>query len=332
VRRLSSEMMQHRESYTGEADSFIPRAIVHRLDKGTTGVLLLARSPEAEAGLTAQFKKRSLKKRYIALLLGHPGGDARNSEVSIEEPIGNDPNRPGKYVVSPSGKWAHSVIHLHAYDEEQDVSLVSVELHTGRPHQIRIHCAHLGAPVANDDDYADRTLIEAFRKRHKGLPKKRPLLHDWRMEFSHPVTGTPLTALAALPPDMASVVARLWPKVSTSNLSSLVAVQPPAAASASSAASSYSSWRVLLRGLPFSTTVEDVVAFLKPKMKVSANSVEVPKKNKKLRALKMGDLRPGQAAVTIEASAAEIERVRELHESDLGGRYIEVTAEPAIAS
>jgi len=210
--RIPAKMQKHRESYTGEDDSFIPRAIVHRLDKGTTGVLLVAKSPAAEQSLTEQFKGRSMKKRYVAVLLGHPGGSSRSSTIHVNEPIGRDPARPGKMIVTADGKVAKSVVRVHAYSEERDLSLVTVELLTGRQHQIRVHCAHLGAAVADDADYAEGSALQAFRKVFKKLPSKRPLLHCWRMQLAHPTRAQePLTVRAPLPPDMRSVLARLWP-------------------------------------------------------------------------------------------------------------------------
>jgi 23S rRNA pseudouridine1911/1915/1917 synthase len=217
---IAPEMLESRQAPTGEADSFIPRVIVHRLDRGTTGLLLVAKTPAAEAHLAAQFRARSLQKRYVALLVGRPrsegsGLTSRGLGVTeVDLPIASDPARPGRVVVGQGGKAARSVLHLHAVDEAQHVSLVSVELLTGRQHQIRAHCAHLGAPVANDGDYGSEAGVLSFQQGLGKLPRGRALLHAWSLSVPHPTQGQPpLTLRAPLPADMLSIVSQLWPSL-----------------------------------------------------------------------------------------------------------------------
>lgn len=222
--RIPPAMMKERTASTGEKDSIIPRAIVHRLDRGTTGVMLVAKSPRAERHLAAHFKGRSAKKRYVALLAGLPrppsgrhDGPAHRIYVSL--PIGRDPDRPGKMRVVEAagleGKTAQSVVHVHAHSAAHGLSLVTVELLTGRQHQIRVHTAALGAPVANDDGYGDWESNEALRAAHGPFMRGRPLLHAWSMAVAHPA-GPPtpeLSVRAPLPTDMREVVQRVWPEL-----------------------------------------------------------------------------------------------------------------------
>lgn len=219
---VSEKMLAARQSHTGEADSFIPRCIVHRLDRGTTGVMLIAKSEIAEAQLTEHFKQRTTSKTYIALLSGRPRDTAAAgyTQISalesgdgwrIEAPIGPDRTRPGRMEVAAGGKPATTVlrVHAHCHTQSLELCLVSVELLTGRQHQIRVHCSQcLGAPLANDDMYGG--------PRVEGVAKKRPLLHAWSMAVPHPATkdGTSTSmvhARAPLPEDMRLLVSRHFP-------------------------------------------------------------------------------------------------------------------------
>lgn len=312
--RLPAKMLEHRESYTGEADSFIPRAVVHRLDKGTTGVMLLAKTPEAEAHLASQFKGRSMKKRYVAVLLGRPSEKAGLAKIVVDAPIGRDHDRPGKVKIAADGKAAKSVVYVHAYSAALGLSLVTVDLLTGRQHQIRAHCAHLGAPLAGDDDYAGPKALAKFRKALGATAGARPLLHCWSMRLAHPQTEAPLTVEAPLPPDMRELIAHAFPEVAAEDPASWP--QPVADSERLT---------VKLRGLPFNVAAQQVVDFLAPKVAAEADRVKVGNKNKKMKTLKQGDLRPGEAEVTVEAPPGAIDEIRKLHNEHLGGRYIEVT-------
>ena len=135
------------------------------------------------------------------------------------------PNGQGS-ASSPGGggKAARSILYLHAHSKELNVTLCSVDLLTGRQHQIRVHCAHLGAPLINDDD-AYGAVGQSGSSGQSGSPslceqlgpfaKGRPLLHAWSMEVERPgeaTTSRPtLTLRAPLPPDMHAVIAKLWP-------------------------------------------------------------------------------------------------------------------------
>lgn len=217
---IPTEMMQARQSSTGESDSFIPRAIVHRLDRGTTGLMLIAKTPSAEAHLTQQFKGRSTRKRYVAILSGKPRGAASAGRIPVDVALERDPLRPGKMQVAAArgqGKPASSVVHVHAHDAASGLSLVTVELLTGRQHQIRVHCQHLGAPLANDEDYCGAERLRAFRAQHgSAFGRGRPLLHAWALQVAHPDparAAAPLAVRAPLPPSLAALVGQAWPEL-----------------------------------------------------------------------------------------------------------------------
>ena len=155
--------MLARQSATGEDDSFIPRAIVHRLDRGTTGLMIVAKTADAEAHLTEQFKARTTRKRYVALVCGRRPAAAGakdaptagalptaattleadtpmevNGSLEVNAALEKDPSRPGKMRVASAGegKAARSILTLHGYDKEECVGLLTVELLTGRQHQV----------------------------------------------------------------------------------------------------------------------------------------------------------------------------------------------------
>lgn len=167
--------------------------IVHRLDKDTSGLMVVAKTERAHAGLSAAFKDRTMHKTYVALVEGRP----RNAEAMIDAPIGRDPNnrrRMSVHGVAPREAQT-SYRTLANYD---GMTLVEVTLHTGRTHQIRAHFASLGHPIVGDTLYG---------KASKLVP--RQFLHAQRLAFKHPVDGRELSFEAPLPEDLASVLDRL---------------------------------------------------------------------------------------------------------------------------
>ncbi len=168
--------------------------IVHRLDKDTSGVMVVAKSETAMAELQRQFKARETKKEYLALVWGHPSPSGR-----IETLIGRHPKHRKKMaVLAEDGREAIS--NFQTLEKFVEVSLVKVGIETGRTHQIRVHMAHLGHPVVGDAVYG--------RARKNKLPFKpeRQMLHAARLEFCHPATGKRLSFEAALFDDMYRVL------------------------------------------------------------------------------------------------------------------------------
>ena len=167
--------------------------IVHRLDKDTSGLLVVARSPRALTSLRAQVASRSASRTYLALVHDRlPHG-----EGTIDAPIGRHPRHRTKMGIVPSGRAA--VTRYRVVETFARHTLVEASLVTGRTHQIRVHFAHLGHPVAGDRVYG--------RGRDE-LGIGRQALHAWRLRLRHPATGVDLAFEAAPPPDFTSAVVR----------------------------------------------------------------------------------------------------------------------------
>ena len=137
VGKVPPEMLEERGNHN-EWDSFIPRCIVHRLDAGTTGVMVLAKCMSAERHLAQQMRAVDLmyhapigKKIYVSLLLGHPGGPQRKSDVTVAGSIGRHPKIGRSWAVVPDGKPAKTIIRVHAFSKEHAMSLVTAELRHG---------------------------------------------------------------------------------------------------------------------------------------------------------------------------------------------------------
>ncbi len=164
--------------------------IVHRLDKDTSGVMVVAKSEAAMAELQRQFKARETKKEYLALVWGHPPPSGR-----IETLIGRHPKHRQKMAVLEEG-GREAVSNFQTLEQFAEVSLVQVGIETGRTHQIRVHLAHLGHSVVGDAGYG------RARKNKLPLTPDRQMLHAARLEFVHPTTGKRLSFEAPLFDDM----------------------------------------------------------------------------------------------------------------------------------
>lgn len=168
--------------------------IVHRLDKETSGVILVARTPAALEDLRRQFKARTVTKRYLALVEGIP--DAR--EGVIDAPIGRDPAQRKRMAVLRGGREA--VTEFRVVELYDDFALVEAHPKTGRTHQIRVHLAFIGHPVVGDTVYG---------RRKQRIKLKRHFLHAAAITFQHPATGEPITVEAPLPEDLQDALRKL---------------------------------------------------------------------------------------------------------------------------
>jgi 23S rRNA pseudouridine1911/1915/1917 synthase len=176
----------------GDADR---PGIVHRLDKDTSGVLVVARTAAVHRQLVTAFKERLVDKTYLALVHGVP----RDSQGTVEAPIGRHPVHRQKMAVCPANGRA-AVSRWRVRQVFRRISLLEVAIETGRTHQIRVHLAAIGHPVAGDRLYGGNRKNEHF---------PRQMLHAWRLCFSHPVTGKNLAFEASLPADFTSALALL---------------------------------------------------------------------------------------------------------------------------
>jgi 23S rRNA pseudouridine1911/1915/1917 synthase len=165
--------------------------IVHRLDKETSGLLLVAKTDRAHRVLGAAMSRREIVRRYAALCWGHLDAD----RVTVEKPIARDPRDRKRMAIVSTGRAARTdFVRLARFDA---VDLLRAHLHTGRTHQIRVHLSSLGHPVVGDDTYGGgggRRLIP--------LPSKRHFLHAAWLRFRHPVTGAPVELRSPLPHDL----------------------------------------------------------------------------------------------------------------------------------
>lgn len=168
--------------------------IVHRLDKDTSGVILIAKTALALADLREQFQARTVKKRYLALVEGNP----ENTEGVIDAPIGRDPNQRKRMAVTRDGRAA--VSEFRVLELYQDNALVEVFPQTGRTHQIRVHLAFIGHPVVGDGVYG---------RRKQRVKMKRHFLHAESLTFRVPGADEVLTASAPLPLPLQNVLEKL---------------------------------------------------------------------------------------------------------------------------
>jgi 23S rRNA pseudouridine1911/1915/1917 synthase len=180
--------------------------IVHRLDRGTSGLLVVAKDDAAHRALVRQFASRAVEKEYLALVLGVP--DQASGE--IDRPIGRDPvHRQRMSVRAPRGREARTSWRIE--ERFDGAALLRVRIHTGRTHQIRVHLASIGHPVAGDPLYGGTRTPSSRRGEARAAlaSLERPALHAARLAFRHPATGERREFATPLPPDLAGVVGRL---------------------------------------------------------------------------------------------------------------------------
>ena len=170
--------------------------IVHRLDKGTSGLLVVGKTDDAYHALVASMKKREIKRTYRALVLGMfdvPGG-------RIDAPIGRGARNPTKMAVVGAGKAA--VTEFRVIEEiAARLSLLDISLVTGRTHQVRVHLSHIGHPVVGDGTYGAKA-----RSMAETLGLRRPFLHAYALDFIHPISGIEISVTDPLPEDLVNAL------------------------------------------------------------------------------------------------------------------------------
>jgi 23S rRNA pseudouridine1911/1915/1917 synthase len=185
-------LLHHCEDLSVEGGEERP-GIVHRLDKETSGCLVVAKNDIAHRALSAQFAGREILKLYLALALGR----FREARGSVQEPIGRHPVHRQKMAVLPQGRGREARTDWRVIGEIQikgtPVTLVQCQLFTGRTHQIRVHLAHLGHGLLGDPVYGRR------------LGMERHMLHAWQLGFTHPKTGRRLLFTSPLPADFCAL-------------------------------------------------------------------------------------------------------------------------------
>lgn len=174
-------------------ESFRP-GVVHRLDKDTSGLLVVAKNPEVHRRLVAMMREKAVERRYLALVHGAFAGDSG----TVEAPIGRDPVHRKTMTIGGSGA-RDARTHFTVLERFAAFTLVEVRLDTGRTHQIRVHFLGIGHPVAGDPTYG----------RKDPLGVGRQFLHSARLRLEHPMTGDVLDVESPLAPDLAAVLSRL---------------------------------------------------------------------------------------------------------------------------
>ena len=201
---LVNALLFHVKDLSGIGGELRP-GIVHRLDKDTSGVMVIAKHDEAHRKLTADWNTDRVRKEYLALVYGTPP----HERGIVDAPIGRDPRDRKRMAVVPNGRRAATEYEL--VERLRYVSLLRCRLRTGRTHQIRVHMKHLGHPIVGDPVYSG--------PQWRGIPDKkvqkifsslqRQMLHAARITFVHPGTGEPMTFEAPLPQDFAGVLSAM---------------------------------------------------------------------------------------------------------------------------
>ncbi|MGF6975904.1 23S rRNA pseudouridine1911/1915/1917 synthase [Paraburkholderia sp. JPY465] len=191
----------------GEAAAGLPRAgIVHRLDKETSGLMVVARTLEAQTDLVRQLQARTVKRRYLALVWGN-----MPDEGTIDAPIGRDPRERTRMAVVTGAAGKPARTHFRrvaaAIWQRQPVTAIHCDLETGRTHQIRVHCAHIGHPLLGDPVYGRARGKRSVTPLPDGFA--RQALHAWRLGLIHPKTGRSMQWRADVPADIEALSAAL---------------------------------------------------------------------------------------------------------------------------
>ncbi len=179
--------------------------LVHRLDRESSGVLLIAKRKSALTHLQAQFKERETGKTYLALVLGNYPANKKVIDAPLHKFLDNNDERRVRVVAKddPSGMRAITLVKVRqalSHKGFGDLSLLEVTIKTGRTHQIRVHLQSAGHVIAGDDKYGDFDKNKQLAK----LGLKRMFLHAWRLQIAHPSTGQAMTIIAELPVELAS--------------------------------------------------------------------------------------------------------------------------------
>lgn len=187
---LVNALLYHLDNLSGINGELRP-GIVHRLDKDTTGLLLVAKNDLAHQSLSSQIQSRDVKREYIALVYGN----ILEQSGTIDAPIGRHPKERKRMAVVYAGRNAKT--HFEVIKRYGDMTLLRLSLDTGRTHQIRVHLAHLQHPVVFDPVYGIKKDRDA---------KRGQLLHAFRISFNHPKTGQRMTFSVPLPEDFQAVL------------------------------------------------------------------------------------------------------------------------------
>lgn len=202
--------------------------LVHRLDRETSGILLVAKKRSALKNLQDQFRERETGKTYLAMVIGQWPSNKKVLDKPLHKYLLPDGERRVKVVAKddPDGMPSLTLVKVRAaggvvpgthqapVDSDRGYSLLEVTIKTGRTHQIRVHLASEGLPIVGDDKYGDFDSNKALARANSPTPLKRMFLHAWRLQCNHPATGSRLELQANLPIELAQFVQQVLPQAS----------------------------------------------------------------------------------------------------------------------
>ena len=197
---LVNAIMYHMGDSLSSINGVIRPGIVHRIDKDTSGLLMIAKNDRAHESLAAQLKEHSVTREYTALVYDN----IKEDELTVDEPIGRDERNRMRNAVNGSGA-RNAVTHIKVLERFGKYTLVKAILETGRTHQIRVHMAYMHHPLAGDDLYGPRRQSSKI----EGIPVSGQLLHAGTLGFIHPSTGEYMEFHSDLPEVFKQVLAKL---------------------------------------------------------------------------------------------------------------------------
>lgn len=177
--------------------------IVHRIDKDTSGLLVIAKTDKAHEGLAAQFSEHSIDRRYVAIVSGRPSP----ASASVDAWMGRSSHDRKKMAVQREGRGKHAITHYEVKEVLDDAALVECRLETGRTHQVRVHMAHIGHPLIGDPVYGRPR--KGLRSILEKLGFRRQALHAAKLGFIHPVNSNALAFQSEIPDDMQELLRHL---------------------------------------------------------------------------------------------------------------------------
>lgn len=204
---LVNALVYYAQNLSKGSEDFRP-GIVHRLDRNTTGILVVAKNDTAHWRLAGQFERRLTKKYYLTIVHGSPD----LTSDCINQPLGVHPQFREKFAVRhDTGKEA--VTFYEVLERFKGYSFVKINIKTGRTHQIRVHLAYIRHPIVGDDMYGGKIVYPWQIENKEPIPQEplmaRPALHAWRLEINHPTTNEKMTFEAPLPADMQKLLEEL---------------------------------------------------------------------------------------------------------------------------
>ncbi len=200
---LVNALLHHCEGELSGIAGYARPGIVHRLDKDTSGCLVIAKNDTAHLGLSDQFRNRAVEKIYHAILCG----DLPRPSGEISASIARHPSHRRSMAIVESGKGREARTSYRILERLRSATLVQVVLHTGRTHQIRVHFQHLGFPLAGDRVYGGKQNVRL--KTQTNYTASRQMLHSYSLTFQHPRTGQTISCTAPWPEDFKNAVVSL---------------------------------------------------------------------------------------------------------------------------